>query len=153
VTPKGDVSGAGANQNMWRWQSVQEFQYPLIEYLNAYLGLPLFLGLETVVPGHEHTSMSVITDQIPEGLDNIPLPNGPGYLPVGSGTSLAQFEYCFDRADADLSRGAAGNSWDCSVPGSLNAADPNWNATGRKLVPAGGAGNGTRGHAKTLEGL
>ncbi len=35
---------------MWRWQSVQEFQYPLIEYLNAYKNLPLFLGIETVVP-------------------------------------------------------------------------------------------------------
>ena len=29
-------SGSGANRNMWRWQSMQEFQYPLIEYFNAY---------------------------------------------------------------------------------------------------------------------
>src|ERR1700733_5136149 len=58
VTVKGDVSGTGADRNMWRWQSVQEFQYPLIEYLNAYKNLPLFLGIETVNPGHEHTSMS-----------------------------------------------------------------------------------------------
>src|SRR4051812_13132309 len=57
VTPKGDVSGTTPNRNMWRWQSVQEFQYPLIEYFNALKGLPLFLGIETVVPGHEHTSM------------------------------------------------------------------------------------------------
>src|SRR5688572_528923 len=35
VTVKGDTSGSGANRNMWRWQSLQEFQYPLIEYLNA----------------------------------------------------------------------------------------------------------------------
>ena len=152
ITPKGTVSGAGANRNMWRWQSIQEFQYPLIEYLNSYLGLPLFLGVETVVPGHEHTSMSVITDQIPEVLDNVPLPDGPGYLTVGSGTALAQWEYCFDRGDTDTSRGA-GNNWDCSVPGSLNGADPSWNVTAMKLVPAGGNGTGNRGHAKTLESL
>ena len=30
---------------------------------------PLFIGVETVVPGHEHTSMSVITGQIPLALD------------------------------------------------------------------------------------
>src|SRR4051812_989537 len=63
VTPKGDVSGTSPARNMWRWQSVQEFQYPLIEYLNAYRNRPLFLGVETVVPGHEHTSASVITGQ------------------------------------------------------------------------------------------
>src|SRR6186713_911938 len=74
VTVKGDVSGSGANRNMWRWQSVQEFQYPLIEYLNAYKNLPLFLGIETVVPGHEHTSMSVITGQIPAALGSATLP-------------------------------------------------------------------------------
>ena len=152
VTPKGDISGTSPSRNMWRWQSVQEFQYPLIEYLNAYKKLPLFLGIETVVPGHEHTSMSVITGQIPAALDTTPLPTTPGYTAVGSGTSLAKWEYCFDRADTDTSRGAA-NQWDCSVPGSANAADPSWNATAAKLVPASGAGNGTLGHAKTLEAL
>src|SRR5262249_4547204 len=152
VTPKGDVSGTSPNKNMWRWQSVQEFQYPLIEYLNAYKNLPLFLGLETVVPGHEHTSMSVITGQIPASVDTTPLPAAPPYTALGHANPLAQFEYCFDRADTDTSRGA-GNAWDCSVPGSANAADPSWNATAQKLVPADGAGIGTRGHAKTLESL
>ena len=36
VQPKGLVSGTAPNQVMWRWQSIQEFQYPLIEYLNAF---------------------------------------------------------------------------------------------------------------------
>ncbi len=36
---------------MWRWQSVQEFQYPLIEYLAALKNLPLFIGVESVVAG------------------------------------------------------------------------------------------------------
>ncbi len=152
VTPKGDLSGSGANRNMWRWQSIQEFQYPLIEYLNALKNLPLFLGVESVVAGHEHSSMSVITGQIPQELDTAPLPTTPGYSALGSGTALAQWEYCFDRADADTSRGAA-NGWDCSVPGSANASDPSWNPTAQKLTPAGGPGSGNRGHAKTLEAL
>jgi hypothetical protein len=137
---------------MWRWQSVQEFQYPLIEYLNSFKNLPLFLGLETIVPGHEHTSMSIITGQIPVGLDARPLPAGPPYTASGNGNALAQWEYCFDRADTDTSRGA-GNNWDCSVPGSLNAADPSWNATAQKLVPASGVANGTKGHDKAIEAL
>src|SRR5450432_4193496 len=114
VTPKGDVSGTSPNRNMWRWESIQEFQYPLIEYLNALKNLPLFLGIETVVPGHEHTSMSVITGQIPASLDTTPLPAGPPYAPLGIANPLAQWEYCFDRADTDTSRGA-GNAWGCSV--------------------------------------
>lgn len=152
VTPKGIASGTSPNRNMWRWQSVQEFQYPLIEYLNAFKNLPLFLGLETVVPGHEHTSVSIITGQIPVGLDNRALPAGPPYTPAGNGNALAQWEYCFDRGDGDTSRGDA-NGWDCSVPGSANAADPSWNAAAMKLVPAGGAGSGTAGHKKALEAL
>ncbi len=159
VTVKGDVSGSGASRNMWRWQSIQEFQYPLIEYLNAYLNKPLFLGIESVVAGHEHTSMSVITGQIPASLDSATLPTTPGYTALGSGTALAQWEYCFDRGDADTSRGntaagsGVGNNWECSVPGSLNAADPSWSLTAQKLIPAGGTGTGNRGHNKTVEAV
>ena len=152
VTPKGDVSGVSPNRNMWRWESIEEFQYPLMEYLNAYKNLPLFLGIETVVPGHEHTSMSVITGQIPSTVDTTPLPTTPGYTALGNANALAQFEYCFDRADTDTSRGVS-NAFDCSVPGSANAADPSWNATAFKLIPAAGVGHGTLGNAKTMEGL
>lgn len=159
VQPKGLQSGTPPNQNMWRWQSIQEFQYPITEYLAALKDRPLFVGVETVVPGHEHTSMSVITGQMPAALDNATLPTGPGYTPLGNATALAQWEYCFDRNDGDTSRGntavggATGNNWNCSVPGSANAADPSWNATAQKLMPAGGAGAGHRGHAKTVEAV
>jgi hypothetical protein len=162
VTPQGDVSGTTPSRNMWRWQSVQQFQYQLLEYLSALKHLPLFIGVETVVPGHEHTSMSVITGQMPTSLDSAvlpttpngvaPLPAGSPYAALGNANALAQWEYCFDRADGDTSRGAA-NMYDCSVPGSLNSADPSWNATAAKLIPASGAGNGTKGHLKTLEAL
>jgi hypothetical protein len=152
VTVKGDTSGSGANRNMWRWQSLQEFQYPLIEYLNAYKDLPLFLGLETVNPGHEHTSMAIFTGQIPAALADATLPTTAGYTALGNANALAQWEYCFDRNDTDRSRGAE-NQWDCSVPGSANAGDPSWNAAAAKLIPAGGAGAGTRGHQKSLEAV
>ncbi|MFA5984991.1 MAG: hypothetical protein WC782_13320 [Methylococcaceae bacterium] len=157
VTPAGDVSGSGANRNMWRWQSIQQFQYPVIEYLNAFKDLPLFIGIETVGPGHEHISMSVITGQIPAQLNAATLPAAPGpanlpYTALGNATALSQWEYCFDRNDGDTSRGVGtpfNNSFDCSVPGSLNAADPNWNATAFKLSN----NSGNNGHQKSLEGV
>jgi hypothetical protein len=159
INPKGLVSGTSPNQNMWRWQSIQEYQYPLIEYLSAYRNVPLFVGVESVVAGHEHTSMSVITGQIPLALDGAVLPTAPVIAPdtsrypaLGNATALAQWEYCFDRGDTDTSRGAS-NQWDCSVAGSLNASDPSWNASAAKLIPAGGAGTGNRGHAKTVEAV
>ena len=152
VTPKGDSSVSTGNKNMWRWQSIMEFQYPLIEYLNAYQNLPLFLGIESIGPGHEHISMSVITGQMPKSIDTAALPTTPGYTAAGNADGLAKWEYCFDRADSDTSRGAT-NQFDCSVPGSANDADPSWNANAHKLIPAGGNGTGTRGHAKTIESL
>jgi len=170
ITPKGDVSGSGINQNMWRWQSIQEFQYQVVEYLSQLKNVPLFIGVESVVAGHEHSSMSVINGQMPASLDTTPLPTAPNatplpggspYTAVGNASALAQWEYCFDRADSDTSRGTT-NAWDCSVPAmppipgipdSLNSADPSWNATGHKLIPAGGAGTGTKGHLKTIEAL
>jgi len=155
---KGDGGGVGGTGNMWRWQSIQEFQYPLLEYLSAYRHQPLFIGMESVVPGHEHSSMSVVTGQMPKSLDKRKLPNGPGYVPVGNANALAQWSYCFDRGDTDTSRGdvtgtSTGNNWDCSVAGSANAADPNWNATAHKLMPPAGVGTGTNGHLKTIEAM
>lgn len=162
VQIKGLASGAAPNQVMWRWQSIQEFQYPLMEYLSAYRNVPLFLGVETNVPGHEHLSMSVITGQMPAALDTRSLPATSGYVPLGNATALAQWEYCFDRVDGDMGRGNAilgtspvpgGNNWDCSVAGSANALDPDWSALAQKLIVAGSTGAGTRGHNKALESL
>jgi hypothetical protein len=150
----GNISGTvpSVNGNMWRWQSIQEYQYPVMEYLSALQNVPLFIGMESVVAGHEHTSMSVITGQMPTSIDTKSLPSGPGYTADGNANALAQWSYCFDRGDTDNSRGA-GQAWDCSVPGSLNAADPSWNGTAFKLVPASGTGNGTKGHNKTVEAV
>lgn len=159
VQPKGRVSGNAPSQVMWRWQSLQEFQYPVMEYLAAYKNKPMFVGIESVAPGHEHVSASVITGQMPAALDKATLPTSKGYTPLGNATALAQWEYCFDRNDTDTSRGNTvlggdvGNNWNCAVPGSLNSASPDWNAQAQKLVPASGTGTGERGHGKTLEAL
>ncbi|OYV00702.1 MAG: hypothetical protein CFE45_07990, partial [Burkholderiales bacterium PBB5] len=169
IAPKGLANGSSPNQNMWRWQSIQEFQYPLIEYLSANKNLPLFIGVESVVAGHEHASMSIINGQIPLALDSAVLPTAPvvaantsRYTALGNANALAQWEYCFDRNDTDTSRGnatvgtsfvAGGNNWNCAVTGSLNAGDVSWSATAQKLIPAGGAGTGTKGHLKTLEAI
>ncbi len=159
VNPKGLVSGSTPNQRMWRWQALQEFQYPVLEYLAALQNKPMFLGVESVVAGHEHTSMAVITGQMPLSLDNKPLPTTAGYTASGNASALAQWEYCFDRNDTDTSRGnttaggAIGNNWNCSVTGSLNAADTSWSAVAQKLIPATGTGTGERGHLKTVEAV
>ena len=158
---KGEVSGSGALQNMWRWQALQEFQYPLLEYLSANKNKPLFLGVESVVAGHEHSSMSVITGQMPAALDTLGLPATGPYTALGNASALAQWEYCFDRNDTDRSRGnttltsGVGNNWNCSVTGSLNAADTTtpWSAVAQKLIPSPGVGTGIRGHAKTVEAM
>ncbi len=159
VQPKGTVSGTAPSQNMWRWQSLQEFQYPITEYLNAYLNKPIFLGLESVVAGHEHSSMAVLTGQIPLALDGVVLPARAGYTALGNADALAKWAYCFDRGTSDVSRGnttptsGIGNNWDCSVPGSLNNGDPSWNLAAAKLIPATGTGTGNRGHNKTVEAV
>src|SRR5262245_23424195 len=155
---KGNAANGGvalstqANPSMWRWQSIQEFQYPVLEYLSALRNLPLFIGMESVVAGHEHGSMSVIAGQMPAAIHTASLPSGPGYSPLGNATALAQWSYCFDRGDTDNSRGG-GQNWNCGVAGSLNEADPSWRATAAKLVPATGTGSGDRGHAKTVEAV
>lgn len=157
---KGNLSGSGATQNMHRWQSIQSYQYPLLEYLAALRSQPIFMGLESVAAGHEHTSMAVISGQMPASIYNTALPTTPGYNALGNANALAFWTYCFDRGTSDTSRGnttlqpgnintGTGNNWDCSVPGSLNAADIDWNAPAARLS----GGSGTLGHAKTVEAV
>jgi hypothetical protein len=156
--PLGSSQGSTVGTNpphgvMWRWQSIQEFQYPLMEYLSVNKNVPLFMGMESVVAGHEHTSMSVITGQMPATIDGGNT-SASSYTPLGNANALAQWSYCFDRADTDTSRGnvlgsTTGNNWNCSVTGSLNASDPNWNATAQKLTN----NSGVAGHNKTLEAI
>jgi hypothetical protein len=143
-----------ANPSMWRWQSILEYQYPITEYLSSVKNVPIFMGLESVVAGHEHTSMSVISGQVvsPELKGQV---TSQGYVPLGNAAALSQWSYCFDRGDTDNSRSGSvwGYKWDCKVRGSANEADPSWSPIAGKLMPAGGAGSGVRGHQKTVEAI
>src|SRR5262245_22428699 len=149
-----------ASPSMWRWQSIQELQYPVLEYLAALKDKPLFIGLESVVAGHGHSSMSVISGQMPAGFDRRPLPSAPPFEPLGDATALAQWSYCFDRGDTDNSRGGnsstgVGNDWDCTNPASASSTDPTlgWKDNAKKLFQSGGTGTGNRGHLKTVEAV
>lgn len=139
-----------ANPSMWRWQSIQEIQYPVAEYLSGQKQVPVFMGMESVVAGHEHTSMSVISGQVVGKNGAV---GAGGYVPVGDATALAQWSYCFDRNDTDNSRGGGGNNWDCSIPGIDYSANADWKPAAAKLFPAGGVGTGVRGHQKTVDAL
>lgn len=88
--------------DMWRWQSLQEFNLGGIVSEREYPGNDekvAFLGLEWVVPGHEHASNTLITGQYDEQ------PNAD---------ALAQFEYCFARNSDDTSQGG-GQGWTCEI--------------------------------------
>ena len=43
--PQGPGAGNPPNQVMWRWQSMQEFQYPIMEYQAALKGMPIVPGI------------------------------------------------------------------------------------------------------------
>jgi hypothetical protein len=151
ATLRGDVSGTSPNRDMWRWQSIAEQQYPLIEYLNVRDDRPLFLGLETNVPGHDAAAVSISFGQAPALLDTTPLPAAPPYSPLGVAHALSEWEYCFDRLDTDTVGPA---NADCSLPSSANVVGGlginELDAT-HKLVPAAGPGSGTRGHQVAVD--
>jgi hypothetical protein len=84
---KGTPIGTGTGAAMWRWQSIEEIEYPIIVDRTRTFNKPIIEGLEWIVPGHEHTDVAVITGQNPAG--------------VGNASKMAQFEFLFDRADGD----------------------------------------------------
>ncbi|MEI7465335.1 MAG: hypothetical protein WCJ87_08315 [Burkholderiales bacterium] len=157
---------ASTSGNMWRWQSLQSFQYQVLEDLSVRKNVPLFLGLESVVAGHEHTSMSVITGQMPSTIDS--LSNGTAVNAIlGNANAHAQWSYCFDRGDTDNSRGTT-NNWDCSAGLAATPALYQTNVTNLKyLTETTNAGasfdattaykittnSGKQGHLKTVEAV
>ncbi|WP_407179000.1 hypothetical protein [Bradyrhizobium sp. STM 3562] len=84
---KGTPNGSGTNATMWRWQSIEEVEYPIIVNRTHMYNKVLVEGLEWIVPGHEHTDVAVVTGQNPRG--------------YGNANRMAEFEYRFDRADTD----------------------------------------------------
>ncbi len=102
-----DTRDGVAVPSMWRWQSLQEFSiHSIVEERGTPQneGKVAFLGLEWVVPGHEHASNIVSTGQYDE------VPNADG---------IAQFEYCFARNSLDTS-GGGGQGWTCELSEDAN---------------------------------
>lgn len=96
-------------ERMWRWQALQEFNFPSIVEVREDVPAQekdqvAFLGLEWVVPGHEHSSNTVATGQ---------------YDVVPNVDALAQFEYCFARNSEDTT-GGAGQGWTCEISEEAN---------------------------------
>jgi len=135
---KGTVAMSGGSRLMYRWQSIQEIQYPVLERMAEAKQKPIFIGLESVAPGHEHGNMAILDGQLPEG-------GG------GNADAVAKFEYCFDRARSDNSRGE--QAWDCSVPGSALNADLHPEAYALRNFDGKNYNSGDLGHLKMLEGL
>lgn len=80
----------GDGLEMWRWQNLIEYAGPMVQRMGEIEGKPTWLGIETVVPGHEHTSMAILRGQFGRN---------PNFYDTG------QFEYLWDRADDDTSGG------------------------------------------------
>lgn len=141
---KGD--GTANPKAMWRWQEIKEYQYKTTEDESRARSKPIWMGIETNAPGHEHVSMTILDGQLPWPATG-----------AGNANLLAQFEYCFDRSDTDTSRGAE-NQWDCSFSTSPTS-NSLVNETSKKIAKTGNLG-GTNtaadpdlGHKKSIEAL
>jgi len=108
---KGTPSGSGNSRVMWRWQNIQEVEWPYVVRRSQQYNKVIIEGLEWVVPGHEHADAAVISGQNPLG----------GASGVGSADTMAQFEFLFDRSDNDLIGPVDGNGnsiWTGKIPNS-----------------------------------
>ncbi|HEY1225725.1 MAG TPA: hypothetical protein VGF26_00245 [Ramlibacter sp.] len=133
------VTTTNSPKAMWRWQEIKEFQYPVAEAEGRARQKPVWIGVEQNAPGHEHISTTVLKGQLPWPSTG-----------TGDASLQAQYEYCFDRSDADTSRGAE-NQWDCSVPGS--SSNSLMDATAAKIKGTNSSATPDLGHTKTLEGI
>lgn len=110
---KGDFTDQGLRnggraQRMWRWQSLQEFEMDALITEREAPGneeKEAFLGLEWVVPGHEHSSNAITTGQYDQFAPN--------------SDAISQFEYCFARNSNDTSMGG-GQGWTCELSEEAN---------------------------------
>jgi hypothetical protein len=93
VTILGNASVSSGHTNMWRWQSIRDFEFrdTLAERI-THSNKTIIQGLEWNAPGHEHCSMATIANEFGAG---------------ANAALVAQFEYQFDNSDSDTTGGAA----------------------------------------------
>ena len=119
---KGDDAGSQyGHKSMWRWQSLQDYLYPVTWTNSKVLRKPIWAAYEYQVPGHEHCSLGILTGQFPR------------FGKMGNANALAQFEYLFDMEDKDTSEGG-GQGWTGKIPN----------------PPKTGTDVGIQGHAKAV---
>ena len=132
---KGNLVMSQGHRAMWRWQSAEEIIYPELARLAGELKKPmLYAGIETNVPGHEHTSMAVIGNQKPENALRA-LAQSSKSGDIGDASAVAEFEYRFDRSDTDTSLGAPNHNWTGKVANATGAGSGIANHTD-KAVPS-----------------
>jgi hypothetical protein len=85
-----ELKGDDAGDRMWRWQSLIEYAYPDVANAGKIADKTTWLGIESVTPGHEHTSMGILGNQ---------------FRTRGDAYATGQFEYLWDRGDDDFSGG------------------------------------------------
>ena len=125
------VSGTAPNQNMWRWQSMQEFQYPLIEYL---VGAQERAAVHRPRVGRRRPRAQLdVGDHGPDaGVDRSRsacrrrrATRRSAMPPRWRNGSTASIAATRTRAAATPSVGGAdGNNWNCSVTGSAERSGP-----------------------------
>jgi len=119
---KGDVPNPPPPRaSMYRWQSIREVEYPIIIAKSQEFKKVAIEGIETIVPGHEHTDAAVLNGQFPVS-------------GAGNADRMSEFEFRFDRADADTLGPVDGNN------------NPVW--TGKSF-----SNDGTAGHAKAVDSV
>lgn len=84
----GDVSNSGGHRGMWRWQEIQEIDFPIVIERSQHYRRVAIEGNEQNVPGHEHADTTVLAGQFPR-------------RGAGSASALAEYEYRFDSSDGD----------------------------------------------------
>jgi hypothetical protein len=128
----GTQPATGAS-NMWRWQNIQQVEYPILTARGAQYGRKVLVeGLEWIVPGHEHTDVAILAGQATR-------------VGAGNADAMAEFEYRFDRSDRD-------------VIGPLNASNVQvWpgkdDASNLCSTPVGAQPGGTVAHAKGVAAI
>lgn len=85
---KGDLATNSGHTGMWRWQVIQEIDYPIVMERGQHYRKVAFEGNEQNVPGHEHADTTVLAGQFPKW----------GH---GNANAMAQYEYRFDSSDTD----------------------------------------------------
>ena len=119
---KGDIPNPPpARSIMYRWQSIREVEYPIIIQKSQQYKKVIIEGLETITPGHEHTDTAIINGQFPT-------------TGAGNADRMSEFEFRFDRSDADTRGPVDGNG------------APIW--TGKNF-----SNSGTAGHQKAVQSV